>query len=271
MDGQEAEIGMFPRSVGEQLAEARRAAGLELPDIATRTRIPLRHLEALERGTYSELPGNTYCVGFAKSYARAVGINEVEIARNMRAELDAQGGRAVPDYFEAADPARVPPKILVWTLIVLILLVGGGYAIWRTMLMDGLGGRDPEAIAAGTATLGPDSSTGATAARPASRGPAAQAAVIGDVVLTAKEAVWLRIYDANEQRLFEKEMQPGERYQVPADANNPMILTGRPDALTVTVGGREVAPLGPPQRTISDVGISAAALNARPPATPAAS
>jgi cytoskeleton protein RodZ len=33
----------------------------------------------------------------------------------------------------------------------------------------------------------------------------------------------------------------------------------------VTVGGREVAPLGPPEKTIKDVGISAVALAARPP------
>ena len=31
---------------------------------------------------------------------------------------------------------------------------------------------------------------------------------------------------------------------VPADAQNPMVWTGRPDALAITVGGRNVAPLG---------------------------
>src|SRR3546814_2666193 len=74
----------------------------------------------------------------------------------------------------------------------------------------------------------------------------------------------------NDKRLFEKEMAAGETYTVPADAQNPQILTGRPQALRVTIGGKEVAPLGPADRTITDVGISAAALNARPaPAAPA--
>src|SRR3546814_13183396 len=64
-------------------------------------------------------------------------------------------------------------------------------------------------------------------------------------------------------------MAAGETYTVPADAQNPQILTGRPQALRVTIGGKEVAPLGPADRTITDVGISAAALNARPaPAAP---
>ncbi len=260
----EAEGEMFPRSVGERLAEARRAAGLEVADIATRTRIPLRHLEALELGRYEELPGVTYCIGFAKSYARALDLDEVEIARDVRAELNTQGGRAAPEYFEPADPARVPPRTLAWTLVILILLVGGGYTVWRTMLMNGLDGRDPAAIAAGTETIDAPTAVGGTAqrARPT-------AVPSGEVVLTATDTVWLRISDAGQQRLFEKEMQPGERYQVPSNANDPRILTGRPDALRVTVGGQEVAPLGPPQATIRDVAISAAALTARAATPPA--
>src|SRR3546814_8118622 len=74
----------------------------------------------------------------------------------------------------------------------------------------------------------------------------------GNVVLTATDTVWLRIYDGNDKRLFEKEMAAGETYTVPADAQNPQILTGRPQALRVTIGGKEVAPLGPADRTITD-------------------
>src|SRR3546814_8106485 len=70
----------------------------------------------------------------------------------------------------------------------------------------------------------------------------------GNVVLTATDTVWLRIYDGNDKRLFEKEMAAGETYTVPADAQNPQILTGRPQALRVTIGGKEVAPLGPADR-----------------------
>ena len=50
-----------------------------------------------------------------------------------------------------------------------------------------------------------------------------------------------------------------------------MILTGRPDALAVTVGGKSVAPLGPPEKSVSDLPISGAALLARPAAPPPAS
>ncbi|MEQ1548717.1 MAG: hypothetical protein ABL918_08720 [Chakrabartia sp.] len=52
---------------------------------------------------------------------------------------------------------------------------------------------------------------------------------------------------------------------LPADALDPMIRTGRADQIRVTVGGKDVAPLGPAEATVKDVGVSAAALTARTP------
>ena len=87
-------------------------------------------------------------------------------------------------------------------------------------------------------------------------------------MLTAKEPVWIRVYDAKDKVLFEKEMVAGETYTVPAEAENPMIRTGRAELLAVTIDGREVAALGPGEQTIKDVGIGAAALTARAPPAP---
>jgi hypothetical protein len=98
-------------------------------------------------------------------------------------------------------------------------------------------------------------------AAPKNAGPAPSQS--GVVILTATENVWLKIYDENGERLFEKEMKAGEKYTVPTDAKGPQILTGRPDALTVTIDGQVVPALGTAERTIKDVAISAAALVAR--------
>ena len=64
----------------------------------------------------------------------------------------------------------------------------------------------------------------------------------GPVVLTAVGDGWLRIYDQTGERLLEKTLKEGESFTVPPEANNPMILTGRPDAISVTVGGKPVPP-----------------------------
>ena len=59
---------------------------------------------------------------------------------------------------------------------------------------------------------------------------------------------------------------------MPADATQPMLRTGRPDALAITVGGRPIPKLAETLQTVSDVPVTAAALLARgrPAAAPAA-
>lgn len=244
-------------TVGEQLKAARDERQMSLTDVAAQTRIPIRHLEALEASDFAALPGSMYSIGFAKSYARTVGLDQKVIADEMRAEL-AQGGHAgfipaTPDY-EPADPGRVPPRWLAWTAGGVALLGLIGYFVWRSFALS------PDAPAA------PVAETEIAPAKSADAAAAPAAATGGAVVITANDMVWAKIYDADNKRLFEAEMKAGETFTVPADANNPMIVTGRPQALQVTVGGKPVAPLGEPDRTISDVGVSAAALLARKPA-----
>lgn len=244
---------------GDKLRMAREAMNLQVDDIATRTRIPVRLLKALEHGDYAALPGSTYCIGFSRAYARAVGMDEVEIVREVRAELEARDGMTSPRYeaFEPADPARVPPRYLAWTALALALILAIGYGIWRTQFFTA---PTDEEIAQMETPAPPK----AAPARPGSvTVPLAAPAPAGNVVLTATDTVWLRIYEEGGKRLFEKEMKAGDSFNVPADAKNPLILTGRPQALRVTIGGKPVPPLGAPDRTIADVGISAAALNAR--------
>src|SRR3954452_14006258 len=113
--------------VGEQLRVAREQKGLSLEDVAAQTRIPRRHLASIETADWENLPAPTYTIGFAKSYAGAVGLDRVEIGNQLREEM---GGLRFPstsnDVFEAADPARTMPKSLVFgsiaAVIVLIVL-----------------------------------------------------------------------------------------------------------------------------------------------------
>lgn len=252
------ESGLFPQSVGERLRIMRETAGLDLNDVGTKTRIPLRHLEAIERGDYASLPSPTYALGFTRSYARAVGGDEQALIVQLREDLGREDPAAHSMPYEPTDPTRVPSRLLAWTAAALALALAIGYWTWRSNYWG------PDAI-----TPVPSETPAApppdVVATTAGSAPVAATPVTGEVVLTATAPVWLRIYDASKTKLFEKEMTVGERYTVPANASNPMILTGRPDGLKVTVGGREVAPLGTADKSIKDVGVSAAALAARPP------
>lgn len=245
---------------GAKLRRAREAKGMSLADVATATRVAQRQLEAIEREDYAALPGIPYAIGFARAYARAVGLDEVAVAADVRAAVGQSTlGANRYEMFEPADPARVPSRTLAWTAAAIALVVAIGFGVWRAQLLT-----------VPTTTQVSEQEQAATPAShvaPASA-PQAAAPTTGPVILTAVDDVWLRIYDETGERLKDGLMKKGERFALPDNAKGPMILTGRPQALTVTVGGRTVAPLGPPDRTIADVPISAAALLARqaPPA-----
>ena len=239
---------------GTQMRTAREKAGLTLADVVSRTRVPLRHLEALERGAYGELPGITYCAGFARAYARAVGLDEKVLTAKVREEIDTTGEFSSDPFQieEPTDPARVPPRFLAWTAAIIAMLIAGGYSVWRMQ------------VNAPPSTEAPSAKTAsADVERPAPVQRAARPAatpVAGPVVLTAVTDVWIKIYDADGKSLFQNNLQRGQSYTVPADAKGPMIVTGRPEALAVTVGGHAVPPLGTGQKTIADVPVSAAEL-----------
>lgn len=253
-----------PKSVGETLRTAREAQGLDLAAVSGRTRVPLRHLEAIELGDYQSLPSPTYAVGFARAYARAVGADEVAAAQAVRVEVD-RLGRARPEYlpYEVADPARVPSRG--------IAIVAAGLALGLLVLAALWFGGSWLRRSAETPAAAP-----VVAARPVpAPSPAAARPTGGEVTLTAQDEVWMRVYDADDTTLYLGTMKPGDRYAVPAGANDPRINVGRPDKLAVTLNGTAVPPLGTGERPIKGVRIGAAAIAVRlagaPAPTPAAS
>ena len=247
--------------VGERLRVAREEKGLSLEDVAKQTRIPIRHLEHIERGEWDAMPAITYSVGFARSYANVVGLDGPSVGAEVRQQLGgARNAAAGPAaYYEPADPARVPPRWIAIVAIVVAVLLVGGYLIWRSHAVGGAS----DATDIVESSVPPAAAPAAPRAQPAAPA-AAPVPTGGPVVLTASEDVWLRVSDgAQPKALFQGVLKAGQRYEVPATAGAPTLRTGRANVLSVTVGGTPVPPLGPPEKTIANVSLRAADLIAR--------
>jgi hypothetical protein len=247
---------------GATLRAAREARRLELAHIAAETRIPVRHLEAIETDSFENLPSRTYAIGFARTYAKAVGLDDAVIAEAVRAELsDGSMRRTVPaDAMEPGDPARLPSAGLAWAAAGAVLILAVGIFAFASNYFGA--GTGPGSLL----TPEPAATVAAKPAAPAAAAPAPS----GPVVLTALEdGIWVRLYEEGGERLTERTLKLGETIEVPVAAKDPRINTGRPDALSVTIGGQPVAKLSETPVTISGVPVSAAALAARGTATPA--
>lgn len=256
-----------PASVSLRLAAARHALGLSVAEVALRTRVTLRHIEALEAGDYGAMPGRPYAIGFAKAYARVVGLSDTEIADAVRAELQGNAPRVEPrmlNQFEVGDPAKTPSRLVGWLALLLvgaILALGGVF--WRSYYAPAVAlpslVHEPEQPAAVAPTKGVVSPKAVVSPAPAN----------GPVIFTAlEEGIWVKFYDGQGKQLMQKQLAKGESYTVPADAFEPRLWTGRPDALSITIGGQPIPRLADAEKVIKDVPVDAASLRARPASPP---
>lgn len=256
-------------TVGSRLRRAREMAGMGIAAIAAQTRISVRQIEAIEAGNYAALPGRTYAIGFSRTLARAVGLDEAEIAASTRAELNesqADNHQRQAPTFEPGDPARVPSARLTWLALAGVALAVIAAIVFLPSLFSPAGSL-PSILPADQ----PSAPAAAAPTQPTALTPA------GPVVFTALQAgVWVKFYDAAGNQLMQKELAVNESYTVPGDKGEVLLWTARPDQLGITIGGQPVAKLSDVQKAMKDVPVSAGALLARGNApaavpTPAAS
>jgi cytoskeleton protein RodZ len=258
--------------VGVHLRARRIEQGRELADIAHQTRVPLRHLIAIEEGLHDTLPALPYTVGFVKSYARAVGLDTAECAERFRAETT-KSDRIVPMMsIEPIEESRVPTRsaaligvLLLGAIVLAAIAYGAGWFSGGepepapVVSAENTGSSGGAPVAADTQAAPPAS---VPAAVPATAPPAT--APTGQVVIAAREDAWVKIYDrTGGAAVFMGVMAAGDRYEVPADRQDLLLWTGRAGALDITVGGVAIAPLGAPTETVRDVSLTAEALAAR--------
>lgn len=243
-------------SVGQKLFRTREAAGLSMAALSAQTRIPERHLAAIEAGDFTALPARPYAVGFSRAYAKAVGLDDKLIADGVRAELAAQEPDTAPRTlpgFEPGDPARVPGSRFAWLAgLGALVVVIGCFLLWRGYFAPA--GELPSILPQETPAPAPHPVVAAPAPLPSD----------GPVVFTAsQDKVWVKFYSADGVQLLQKELVLGESFTVPSSPADVRLDTARPDALTITIGGQPVPALATRQMTMRAVSVGAAALLAR--------
>ena len=249
--------------VGDRLRSAREARRMDIAEIAAQTRIPIRHLNAIEAGDFAALPSRTYAIGFARSYARAVGLDETDIANAVREELADNAARAsaMASGMEPGDSAKLPSAGLAWfALVAALILAAGLIAFFSSFFNAGdalptiLAKEDQAAAATDLSEVALAENAPEEAAPEPNR----------TVVFTALEdGVWVRFYEDGGDRLFEDTMEIGETFELPDDTIDPRINTGRPDAFAITIGGSAVPKLAETPVTMGEAAVSAEALLSR--------
>jgi cytoskeleton protein RodZ len=138
---------------GEELRREREQRGVALEAICSATKVPVRHIRALEAGAFLELPGGVFRRGFVRSYLGALGLEEGSWMKRFEQSCRESGvlDPAETEWATFAENVKnsrgVPQRRmrLKWALAVAILtaLVLAGWCGWGLATHRGLFPRPP--------------------------------------------------------------------------------------------------------------------------------
>jgi cytoskeleton protein RodZ len=125
------------KKIGMALKSARHQQEMSLADVSRRLNISSDFLASLEAGTFDDLPGPTYVVGFLRSYARLVGIDSdalVDSYRGLAGQAPLIQTYNMP--MTARPPQRSGPLVASVVVVLAVLAYSGWYWVNGTAQND---------------------------------------------------------------------------------------------------------------------------------------
>jgi cytoskeleton protein RodZ len=258
---------------GTKLRAARERKGVSLRQIASKTKISIAVLEALERNDFARLPGGIFSRAFVRSYAVEVGLDPETTIQEFIAQFPHDSVTAghptssqVEDFESLENDRRMATTVLS-ILAISILLAGA--VIYFSMInrrapavpeaapaavSPTTGGApepalavEPSPTAAPPAT--PPPATPPPVTRPPASTPAPTPVQPSDAVsdrltigLSARGPVWVSA-TVDGQKTISRLLQAGEKQTI--DVKREMVITaGDAAALALTLNGANGRPLG---------------------------
>ncbi len=119
--------------IGGILRDARTAAGLSVTQVANKLNLTAQAVEALETNQYERLPGLTFARGYIRSYAKLLGLDDSELAK----QFDQYAGlnmplKSVRSVDQVRESRRVSRGMLQFSVFFVFLIVLGAiYYAWQ--------------------------------------------------------------------------------------------------------------------------------------------
>jgi len=116
---------------GQELAQARNAARLSVEDVARALQLSARHIAAIERDDYEQLPGATYVRGYLRAYAQLVGIAPERVLDRFNQLPVANRRQGLVPPAPAAQVSSSDSMVKLGTLAVAGVMLGLAIVWWQ--------------------------------------------------------------------------------------------------------------------------------------------
>jgi cytoskeletal protein RodZ len=232
-------------SIGEDLADARRRAGLTVTQVSKQTCIRETLIRAIERGDYAVCGGDFYARGHIRAIARVVGADPGPLIAAYDAAHPAPQAVPAADLIAPARPVKVrQPGRVNWAVVLAVALIAVLGAVAYHVIT---GSRHPAAPAAAGTGLHrvnhrhPPHAT--TAPAPATTPAAVPYAHTVVIHLTAREDCWVEFTTPAGRYLAQMTVAGGtsRRWTFQHPVN---MRLGNPGDVKLTVDGKNPLPPG---------------------------
>jgi len=256
-------------SIGAALRRARDKRGLTLDDVAARTKINLKHLEAIESGDRSAIPGGFFYKSFARQYAAALSAGDPDLVDEIEELLAAEQRPTHPvardeevikvmSSMPVQERASWNPSAASYAIFLVLALIGcsGLYAWWhRTQQAHASADAKPRPPVVVEKTEAPKPEAPKPEVQKAEvekeaptrpSEPAALAATPDDKIsleVTANEDAWFWL-SADGKTLFSGVLQAGQTKTFEAKENARMKI-GNAGGLDIKFNGKPTGLIGP--------------------------
>lgn len=119
------------RELGDSLRQARHSQCLSLEEVANKTRIPVRTLQAIEDGRMEQLPEPVYIRGFIRHFGDFLGLNGAELANSFPAEVIARPVFASWQQFPVSQ-LRPVHLYIIYVLLIMFAVSTLSYLMQRS-------------------------------------------------------------------------------------------------------------------------------------------
>jgi cytoskeletal protein RodZ len=222
-------------SIGEDLADARRRAGLTVSQVSQQTRIRESIIRDIEQGDFAACGGDFYARGHIRSIAGAVGTDPAPLISEYDADHGPVGPLRAADVFQPSKPIKIrerrSPSMTM--IVVLVLLAIIGYASYRLVSSHH---RSSPPAAAGSPT--PQPSVRST---PSAKPSPTVSATPSDVVIkvAATEECWVLLTRASDGSQIFMGVVPAGSSMTWTEKQAVSIRLGNPGGIVLTVDGQQ--------------------------------
>jgi cytoskeletal protein RodZ len=224
--------------LGERLRGYRLDSGMQIEDLAARTRITSQNILALEEGRLDLLPGEAFARGFIKAICAELGKEPEPLL-----EMFETGLRELSDRENEGPVETKKPFPLYISIGVLLVLIVGA------ILLHG-GGKEESEIPVARETPVTDGNSVISTQSATVASTVEEAPVELNLVIRAIEKTWLRI-QADNSKPWETTMKTGDEIRLNA-MDQIRLLIGNAGGVLFELNGKRFGPPGSQGQVISD-------------------